>query len=238
MNRRAHLKFIAAWGAASSLPSLPAFANKPSYKPGASDALIVVDVQNCFTKGGSLEVPKGDEVVPLINTISKKFTNVVITQDWHTPKHISFASSHAGKKPFDVIDLPYGKQVLWPDHCVQGTDGAALHKELNIAHAQLIVRKGYNDKVDSYSAFLEADRKTLTGLAGYLKAKGIKRVFVSGLATDFCVAWTAMDARRAGFEAVVLEDASRGIDNQGSMAKAWVAMSAAGVKRAQTSELA
>jgi nicotinamidase/pyrazinamidase len=162
---------------------------------------------------------------------------VIITQDWHTPNHVSFASSHPGKKPFDLIDLPYGKQVLWPDHCVQGTDGASLHHDLNIPHAQLIVRKGFNEKVDSYSAFLEADRKTLTGLSGYLKARKVKRVFVAGLATDFCVAWTAMDARRAGFDAVVIEDACRGIDAQGSMAKAWVAMKAAGVRRVQSSEV-
>ena len=164
--------------------------------PSKSDALIVVDVQRCFTKGGSLAVPDGDAVVPLINTIAKKFANVVLTQDWHTPGHVSFASVHAGKKPFEVIDLPYGKQVLWPDHCVQGTEGAMLHPGLSIPHAQLIIRKGYNKDVDSYSAFLEADGKPTTGLGGYLKARGIGRVFVCGLATDFCVAWTAQDARK------------------------------------------
>jgi nicotinamidase/pyrazinamidase len=233
MNRRQHLQALCAL---SAVGFAPAFA-KSGYKLSGSDALIVVDVQNCFTGGGSLEVPKGDEVVPLINEIAKRFGNVIITQDWHTANHVSFASSHPGKKPFDLIDLPYGKQVLWPDHCVQGTDGAGLHRDLNIPHAQLIVRKGFNEKVDSYSAFLEADRKTLTGLSGYLKARKVKRIFAVGLATDFCVAWTAMDARRAGFDAVVIEDACRGIDAQGSMAKAWVAMKAAGVKRAQSGEI-
>jgi nicotinamidase/pyrazinamidase len=233
MNRRQTLQAL---GALSIAGITPTYA-KGGYKLSASDALIVVDVQNCFTAGGSLEVPKGDEVVPLINDISKRFRNVIITQDWHTANHISFASSHSGKKPFDLIDLPYGKQVLWPDHCVQGTDGAGLHRDLSIPHAQLIVRKGFNEKVDSYSAFLEADRKTLTGLSGYLSARKVKRVFVAGLATDYCVAWSAMDARRAGFDAVVIEDACRGIDNQGSMAKAWVAMKAAGVKRARSTEI-
>jgi nicotinamidase/pyrazinamidase len=207
-------------------------------KPGSTDALIVVDVQRCFTKGGSLAVPDGDAVVPVINTLAAKFANVVLTQDWHTPRHISFASSHAGKKPFDVIDLPYGKQVLWPDHCVQGTDGAALHPELTIPHAQLVIRKGYNQQVDSYSAFIEADGKTATGLAGYLKARGVERVFVCGLATDFCVAWTALDARKSGMAALVIEDAARGIDAQGSLAAAWKSMQAAGVQRIKSSDLA
>jgi nicotinamidase/pyrazinamidase len=206
--------------------------------PGPKDALIVVDVQRCFTKGGSLAVPDGDAVVPLINTIARKFANVVVTQDWHTPGHVSFASSHAGKKPFDVIDLPYGKQVLWPDHCVQGTEGAGLHPDLAIPHAQLVIRKGFNPKVDSYSAFIEADGKTATGLAGYLKARNIGRVFVCGLATDFCVAWTAQDARKVGLEALVIEDASRGIDTQGSLMAAWKKMLAVGVKRIKSTDLA
>jgi len=203
-----------------------------------TDALIVVDVQRCFTKGGSLAVPDGDAIVPLINDIAKKFANVVLTQDWHTPGHVSFASSHPGKKPFDVIDLPYGKQVLWPDHCVQGTDGAGLHPDLAIPHAQLVIRKGYNKDVDSYSAFLEADSKTTTGLGGYLKARAINRVFVCGLATDFCVAWTAQDARKEGMEALVIEDASRGIDAQGSLAAAWTKMMSVGVKRIKSGDLA
>jgi nicotinamidase/pyrazinamidase len=156
MDRRA---FLIAAGAAA----IPGRARaQAKIAATARDALIVVDVQRCFTKGGSLAVPDGDAVVPLINTIAKKFANVVVTQDWHTPGHISFASSHPGKKPFDVIDLPYGKQVLWPDHCVQGTEGAALHPDLAIPHAQLVIRKGFNPKVDSYSAFVEADGKTPT----------------------------------------------------------------------------
>ncbi len=232
MDRRA---FLMAAGAAA-VPGMVRAQTKIA--PTAKDALIVVDVQRCFTKGGSLAVPDGDAVVPLINSIAKKFANVVVTQDWHTPGHISFASSHPGKKPFDVVDLPYGKQVLWPDHCVQGTEGAALHPDLAIPHAQLVIRKGFNPKVDSYSAFVEADGKTPTGLAGYLKARGIGRVFVCGLATDFCVAWTAQDARKAGFEALVIEDASRGIDTQGSLMAAWKKMLAAGVKRIKSTDLA
>jgi len=203
-------------------------------KLGAKDALIVVDVQNCFVPGGSLAVAKGDEIVPLINTLAKNFENVVLTQDWHTPGHVSFASSHAGKKPFEAVKLPYGNQILWPDHCVQGTDGANLHKELAIPTAQLVIRKGYHKNVDSYSAFLEADGKTKTGLDGYLKGRGINSVYVCGLATDFCVAWTALDARKLGFAATVIEDACRGIDTQGSLAAAWDNMKKAGVKRIQS----
>jgi nicotinamidase/pyrazinamidase len=209
-----------------------------SIKPGARDVFIVVDVQNCFIPGGSLAVKDGDQVVPIINKITKGFRNVVLTQDWHTADHISFASQHAGKKPFDLIDLPYGKQVLWPDHCVQGTDGAALHKELVVPHASLIIRKGYRRSVDSYSAFYEADGKTPTGLSGYLKQRGLQRCFIAGLATDFCVAWTALDARKDGFAAFVVEDACRGIDTQGSLAKAWAKMKEAGVKRIQSADLA
>lgn len=207
-------------------------------KPGNGSVLIVVDVQNCFVPGGSLAVKEGDVIVPLINRIAKGFANVVLTQDWHTPDHVSFASQHAGKKPFEAVKLPYGNQVLWPDHCVQGTDGASLVKELNIPHAQLVIRKGFHRDVDSYSAFMEADGKTTTGLGGYLKQRGIKRVFVVGLATDFCVAWTAMDARKQGFETFVIEDACRGIDTQGSLARSWASMKAAGVKRIQSGDLA
>src|SRR6476661_9464550 len=207
-------------------------------KPTASSALIVVDVQNCFLPGGSLAVKEGDQVVPVINRIAKGFANVVMTQDWHTPGHISFASTHSGKKPFEAIDVAYGKQVLWPDHCVQGTDGASLSKDLAIPHAGLVIRKGFNKNVDSYSAFTEADGKTTTGLAAYLKARKVKRVFLAGLATDFCVAWSALDARKAGFETYVIEDACRGIDTQGSLAKAWADMAKAGVKRIQSSDIA
>ena len=201
-------------------------------------ALLVIDVQNCFLPGGSLAVKDGDQVVPVINRIAKGFANVVMTQDWHTAGHISFASSHSGKKPFETVDLKYGKQVLWPDHCVQGTDGAALSKDLTIPQAELIIRKGYHKDVDSYSAFTEADGKTTTGLAAWLKARKLKRLFVAGLATDFCVAWTAVDARKAGFETYVVEDACRGIDTQGSLAKAWADMARAGVKRIQSGDIA
>jgi nicotinamidase/pyrazinamidase len=209
-----------------------------SIKIDDASALLVIDVQNCFLPGGSLAVKEGDQVIPVINRLAKGFANVVMTQDWHTPGHISFASVHAGKKPFEVIDLPYGKQVLWPDHCVQGTDGASLSKDLSIPQAGLVIRKGYHKDVDSYSAFTEADGKTTTGLAAYLKARGLQRLFIAGLATDFCVAWTALDASKAGFEAYVIEDACRGIDTQGSLAKAWADMAKAGVKRIQSSDIA
>jgi nicotinamidase/pyrazinamidase len=207
-------------------------------KPDRQSGLLIIDVQNGFLPGGSLAVRDGDQVIPVINTIAKSFFNVVLTQDWHPEGHLSFASSHSGRKPFETIDLAYGKQVLWPDHCVQGTDGAALSKDLSVPQAALVIRKGIHRDVDSYSAFTEADGKTTTGLAAYLKARGIERVFVAGLATDFCVAWTALDARKAGFETYVVEDACRGIDTQGSLAKAWADMAKAGVKRIQSSDIA
>src|ERR1700736_3939616 len=223
--------------AMATMISRPARAAAPIKIDDAS-VLLVVDVQNCFLPGSSLAVKDGDQVIPVINRIAKGFANVVMTQDWHTPGHISFASVHAGKKPFETIDLPYGKQVLWPDHCVQGTDGASLSKDLSIPQAALVIRKGFHKDVDSYSAFTEADGKTTTGLAAYLKARGVKRLFVAGLATDFCVGWTALDARKAGFETYVVEDACRGIDTQGSLAKAWADMAKAGVKRIQSGDLA
>lgn len=237
--RRAVLLGSAAGLLAAGVP-WPAYSatgvSKP-VKPGDHAALIVVDVQNCFVTGGTLPVAKGEEVVPLINRIAKAFDNVVVTQDWHTPGHASFASSHAGKKPFETTKLSYGTQVLWPDHCVQGTPDAALRRDLDIPRAQLIIRKGWHKDMDSYSAFEEADHKTTTGLAGYLKARGITRVFIVGLATDFCVAWTALDARRLGFETYVIEDATRAIDLNGSLAAAWKEMAAKGVKRIQSSDL-
>lgn len=205
--------------------------------PRVTDCLIVIDVQNDFCPGGALEVPRGDEIVPLVNALARRFAHVVITQDWHPAGHISFASSHAGKNPFETMRLRYGSQVLWPDHCMQGTPGAALHKDLEIPHAQLVIRKGWHANVDSYSAFLEADRMTKTGLDGYLRARGVKRVYCAGLATDFCVAWTALDARRFRLQAVVIEDACRAIDTGGSLAAAWRAMRKAGVKRAGSAAL-
>lgn len=197
----------------------------------ASDALLVVDVQNDFLPGGALAVARGDEIVPLVNRIAARFAVVVLTQDWHPAGHASFASSHPGKRPFQTMRMPYGEQVLWPDHCIQGSAGAAFAAGLDIPHAQLVIRKGHHRKVDSYSAFLEADRRTRTGLDGYLKSRGVKRVFCAGLAADFCVAWTALDARRFGLQAAVIEDACRAIDTDGSLEAAWQAMKKAGVRR-------
>ena len=187
--------------------------------------------------GGALAVPHGDEVLPVINRVATGFANVVLTQDWHPRDHISFASSHAGRKPFETTQLAYGEQVLWPPHCVQGTRGAELHPELKIPQAQLVIRKGHHREIDSYSAFMEADRRTVTGLAGYLKERGFTSLYVCGLATDFCVAWTALDGRAAGFEVSVLEDACRAIDLQGSLARAWSELQRAGVRRASSKEL-
>ena len=206
--------------------------------PDEKSVLIVVDVQNCFTEGGTLPVPDGAAVIPVINRIAPVFSLIVITQDWHTVGHASFASAYDYKKPFDTVKLEYGAQVLWPDHCIQGTQDAAVHKALELPGAQLILRKGYHQSIDSYSAFTEADRKTTTGLGGYLSAQGIQSVFVTGLATDFCVAWTAIDARSAGFKTYVVEDACRAIDLNGSLAQAWEKMTHEGVKRIQSTDLA
>jgi nicotinamidase/pyrazinamidase len=199
--------------------------------------LVMVDVQNDFMPGGALAVPRGDEVVAVINRLAMRFDNVVLTQDWHPRGHASFASSHPGRKPFETIDLPYGRQVLWPDHCVQGTPGAAFHASLQTERAQLVVRKGFHREVDSYSGFLEADRETTTGLAGYLKEKGFQHLFVCGLATDFCVAWTALDARATGFEVTVLEDACRAIDLEGSLERTRRELRAAGVDLSTSQDL-
>jgi nicotinamidase/pyrazinamidase len=206
-------------------------------KPGARSVLIVVDVQNGFVTGGKLPVKDGEKVVPVINRIARAFQIVVVTQDWHTPGHASFASSHPGKKPYETTRLRYGTQVLWPEHCVQGSTDAQLHEDLDLPHAQLVIRKGFHKGIDSYSAFMEADRKTTTGLAAYLEARGIRECYVVGLATDFCVAWTAIDARGAGFKCAVVEDACKAIDRGGSLDKAWAAMSSAGVKRVQSSAI-
>jgi nicotinamidase/pyrazinamidase len=182
------------------------------YSIGNRDVLLVVDIQNDFCPGGSLAVPRGDEVVPLINSLAAKFAHVLLTQDWHPRGHLSFASSHSGKKPYQTIEVAYGTQVLWPDHCLQGTTGAAFHGDLQIPHAELVLRKGYHREIDSYSAFYENDRKTRTGLAGYLGERGFRRVFLAGLAFDFCVRYSAEDAQREGFEAIVIDEACRGID--------------------------
>ncbi|MBB5372807.1 bifunctional nicotinamidase/pyrazinamidase [Acidocella aromatica] len=193
--------------------------------------MLVIDVQNDFCAGGALAVPEGEAVVPRVNRLAKQFETVVLTQDWHPADHISFAASHPGRQPFESLDLPYGPQVLWPSHCVQGTQGAALHPELDIPHARMILRKGGNRLVDSYSAFLEADRTSRTGLDGYLRSLGITDLYICGLATDFCVAWSAEDARAFGFSATIIEDACRAIDLNGSLAAAWAKLAAAGVGR-------
>lgn len=193
-------------------------------------ALVVIDMQNDFIPGGQLAVQGGDEIVPLINRLGARFRNVVVAQDWHPAGHVSFASSHPGKAPFDSVQLPYGAQTLWPEHCVQGSHGAQLHADLDLPHAQLIVRKGFNRDIDSYSAFVEADRRTPTGLSGYLKERGIDTVYLVGLALDYCVAWSALDARTAGFNTVLIVDACRAIDLDGSLQRALGEMEAAGVK--------
>src|SRR5713226_3716600 len=196
---------------------------------GPRDVLLVVDIQNDFCPGGSLAVPRGDEVVPLVNRLATRFEHVVLTQDWHPAGHRSFASTHPGRKPCETIELAYGAQILWPDHCVQGTPGAELRKELRIAHAELVLRKGYHRDIDSYSAFYENDRKTHTGLAGYLRERGLRRVLLAGLAFDFCVRYSAEDARREGFAVLVIEDACRGIDVDGSIAATRASFAPLGV---------
>lgn len=237
-NRRTLLKSTAAAGLLGGFGMSASLLAATPLKPGPRSALIVVDVQNCFLDGGSLAVKGGNEIVPVINKLSLAFENIVVTQDWHTAGHASFASSYPGKKPFETTKLAYGTQVLWPDHCVQGTEDAALSKDLKLPTAQVIIRKGFNKGVDSYSAFEEADHKTATGLAGYLKQRGINTVYLAGLATDFCVSWTAIDARKAGFKTYVVEDATRAIDLNGSLAAAWKQMAAKGVKRIQSGDIA
>jgi nicotinamidase/pyrazinamidase len=182
-----------------------------------SDVLLVVDVQNDFCPGGTLAVPSGEEVVAPINRLASRFRHVILTQDWHPSGHRSFASSHAGKRPFETVIVDYGRQILWPDHCVQGTVGAQFHDALQIPHAELVLRKGFRPTIDSYSAFYENDRKTPTGLAGYLRERGLTRIFIAGLALDFCVRYSAEDARRENFAATVIEDACRAIDVEGSL---------------------
>jgi nicotinamidase/pyrazinamidase len=193
------------------------------------DVLIVVDVQNDFCPGGALAVPQGDEIVPAVNRVAAGFAHVILTQDWHPRGHASFASLHPGRHPFETIELPYGQQILWPDHCVQGTDGAAFHPGLDVPHAELVVRKGFRSAMDSYSAFRENDHRTLTGLAGYLRERGFERVTLCGLATDFCVLFSAIDGREAGFAVNVVTSACRGIDVDGSLSRAMRSMDEAGV---------
>jgi nicotinamidase/pyrazinamidase len=203
-----------------------------SASPSENRVLLVVDVQNDFCPGGALGVPGGDELPAVISKLSRRFAHVILTQDWHPEDHLSFASSHPGSKPFSTVELSYGPQVLWPDHCVQNTEGAAFHPDLKVEHCELIVRKGYHRDIDSYSAFFENDRSTPTGLAGYLRERGLNRLFLVGLATDFCVAYSALDARRLGFEVTVIESACKGIDLDGSLEASWLQMEEAGVIRA------
>ncbi len=200
-------------------------------KLAATEALIVIDVQNDFCAGGALAVPDGDAVVPIVNEMTPRFPLVVLTQDWHPRGHASFASSHPGRRPFEEIALPYGPQVLWPDHCVPGTHGADFHPDLDLRSANLILRKGANPDVDSYSAFFENDHESPTGLGAYLRERGVRRVILVGLATDYCVLYTALDAVAQGFEAVVVEPGVRGIDLRGSLERAWQRMDATGVTR-------
>jgi nicotinamidase/pyrazinamidase len=197
---------------------------------GTGDVLLVIDIQNDFCPGGRLAVPKGDEVVPLVNRLAQRFSHVVLTQDWHPDRHHSFASAHPGKKPFDVIALSYGPQVLWPDHCLQGSPGAEFHKNLQIPHAQLVVRKGFRRNIDSYSAFYENDHKTVTGLRGFLRERELKHVVLVGLAFDFCVRYSAEDAAREGFRVTVVEDACRGIDINGSMTQTRESFARSGIQ--------
>jgi nicotinamidase/pyrazinamidase len=200
-------------------------------RPGDNDLLLVIDVQNDFCPGGALAVADGDAVVPVINRLAERFDHVALTQDWHPPGHSSFATSHPGSAPFESIAMPYGQQVLWPDHCVQGTPGAAFYPQLVTERAELVIRKGFRNDIDSYSAFHENDRRTPTGLAGYMRERGFRRVFLVGLATDYCVYYSAVDARRLGFDTVLIEAGCRAIDVAGSLDAAWAAMAEAGVQR-------
>lgn len=198
---------------------------------GDDDLLLVIDVQNDFCSGGALAVADGDAVVPVINRLAERFGHVALTQDWHPAGHSSFATSHPGSAPFQIINMPYGQQTLWPDHCIQGTPGSAFHPQLQTQRAELVVRKGFRQSIDSYSAFFENDRHTPTGLAGYLRDRGLKRIFLAGLATDFCVHYSAVDARRLGFDTVLIEAGCRAIDLAGSLDVARMEMAAAGVQR-------
>jgi nicotinamidase/pyrazinamidase len=204
----------------------------------SQDVLLVTDVQNDFCPGGALAVPDGDAVIAPIQRMAPCFRHIVLTQDWHSADHASFASSHPGKRPFDSIEMPYGPQTLWPDHCVQGSDGAEFHRALDLPQAELILRKGFRREIDSYSAFFENDRATPTGLHGYLQERGLTRVFLTGLAYDYCVGYSALDARRLGMAAIVVRDACRAIDLNGSMAKMEAEFAEAGVERMESAEIA
>ncbi|WP_445666032.1 bifunctional nicotinamidase/pyrazinamidase [Fodinibius sp. AD559] len=200
-------------------------------------ALLIVDVQNDFCPGGALEVPNGDQIIPTINNLSEQFDIVIQTQDWHPQGHSSFASSHQGKEPFETIEMPYGEQVLWPDHCVQDSQGADFHPDLETNRSQLIIRKGFRKDIDSYSAFYENDDETTTGLTGYLRERNIDTLYAVGLATDFCVKWSVVDGIKEGFNVFVVEDAVKGIDIEGSVDQAWTEMLEKGAKKVSSKEL-
>ena len=236
---RGHRRVRATRSAPAGAPAAARCAeSRPVNAPGdAASCLLVVDAQYGFMPGGGLPVPQGDAIVPVVNRVAPRFANAVLTQDWHPADHVSFAANHPGRQPYETLTLAYGAQVLWPTHCVQGTRDAALHESLCVPQAQLVIRKGFQRQVDSYSAFVEADRRTTTGLAAYLTARGIRSLYLCGLATDFCVAWSALDARAAGFEVAVIEDACRAIDLDGSLARAWADMAAAGVRRLRSSDI-
>jgi len=201
------------------------------------DALLVVDMQNDFCPAGQLAVAGGDEIIPVIHSIAPRFEHIILTQDWHSPRHQSFASAHPGKNPFEQIQLSYGSQTLWPDHCVQGTPGAEFHPALHLTQAELILRKGFRPEIDSYSAFFENDRTTATGLGSYLHERGFARIFLAGLAYDYCVGYSALDARRLGFEAMIIRDACRAIDLNGSVALIEAEFDSAGVARIESAQL-
>jgi nicotinamidase/pyrazinamidase len=201
-----------------------------------SDALLVIDVQNDFMPGGALAVTDGDAVVPVINALSGRFDHVILTQDWHPAQHISFATTHS-KQPYETVQVPYGSQTLWPDHVLQHTEGAAFHPNLHLPHAELILRKGFRRHIDSYSAFLENDHTTPTGLAGYLRERGLRRLFLCGLAYDFCVRYSAIDGKDLGFETIVIEDATRAVKLPGSVAETNAAFATANILRMQSAEI-
>ena len=203
----------------------------------ATDVLLIVDLQNDFCPGGALPVANADQIVPIINSIAQRFAHIILTQDWHPTDHISFASAHPGAKPYEIVEAAYGPQALWPDHCVQGSDGAAFHPALHVPQAELILRKGFRKDIDSYSVFVENDHLTSTGLAGYLRERGLKRLFLCGLAYDFCVRHSAIDGTALDFDCIVIQDACRAVGLPGSVVATDQAFAEAGVQRINSSDL-